>query len=167
MKAKHSTVGYMIKLLNPNEGTLSGVSDPTGCDHIAKPDAWSCRLIIITKQNLIDLKCTELKTYSRLFRLNWANVSRIFMQINLTRNYTVNHYAGNIFRVVVFNSNSDFEISVSNPTKFYLRTSYLISCHRKRSNNLYNISSLKKTKLRGLSPQANYTDRSTAACRRS
>jgi hypothetical protein len=25
----------------------------------------------------------------------------------------------------------------------------------------------KKTKLRGLSPQANYTDRATAACRRS
>jgi hypothetical protein len=30
-----------------------------------------------------------------------------------------------------------------------------------------NVSKKKKTELRGLSPQANYTDRATAACRRS
>jgi hypothetical protein len=34
-------------------------------------------------------------------------------------------------------------------------------------NNKYIIAYYVKTKLRGRSPQANYTDRDTAACRRS
>jgi hypothetical protein len=36
-----------------------------------------------------------------------------------------------------------------------------------RENVKGNTLKLKKTKLRGRSPQANYTDRGTAACRRS
>jgi hypothetical protein len=45
MKAKHSRAGYMIKLLNPNKGTVRGASDPSGCDHIAVGDTSTNRPI--------------------------------------------------------------------------------------------------------------------------
>jgi hypothetical protein len=47
----------------------------------------------------------------------------------------------------------------------------VLPTQRLTSNELYDVISENteklKTKLRGLSPQANYTDRATAACRRS
>jgi hypothetical protein len=67
----------------------------------------------------------------------------IFVKVNLALNYTA-HQAGSMIRVVILNSNSDFEISVLDPIKFGLPTLYLISCQRKRgttvsvNNHLYN-----------------------------
>jgi hypothetical protein len=42
----------------------------------------------------------------------------------------------------------------------------LLSCHKSAGKN-HDINVGNKTKLRGFSPQANYTDRATAACQRS
>jgi hypothetical protein len=38
---------YMIKLWDPNKGTVSGVWDPIAYDHIAERDGWSNRLICL------------------------------------------------------------------------------------------------------------------------
>jgi hypothetical protein len=42
-----------------------------------------------------------------------------------------------------------------------------VQCTTHNGRILFYTCTLTKTKLRGLSPQANYTDRATAACRRS
>jgi hypothetical protein len=57
---------------------------------------------------------------------------------------------------VVIEHKEILRVSVTNPGPFYLR--------RPPPGRIINTC---KIKLRGLSPRANYTDRATAACRRS
>jgi hypothetical protein len=51
--------------------------------------------------------------------------------------------------------------------QIYVRVLTILRELRERSMLLVKTLVAKKTKLRGLTPQANYTDRATASCRRS
>lgn len=54
MEAKHSRVGYMIKLLNPNKGTVNSASDPTDRDHVTEQQAYIYSYFTLSSPQTLD-----------------------------------------------------------------------------------------------------------------